>query len=90
MANLRDHHTTATGHNPLERPGSDRPTGRLNRQRPPAPPIYDVLRDLAETRGSYEQLRTTNAPLAERARLVSLLHDLRAEASEARNALGSA
>ncbi|MGI9647477.1 MAG: hypothetical protein ACR2OI_03055 [Acidimicrobiia bacterium] len=90
MANLRDHHTTHPGRSPLETPTWDRSSGRPKGRGPQARPIFEVLRDLAEARGSYEQLRVGDAPLMERARLVSLLHELRAEASEARKAVGRA
>lgn len=90
MADLRNHHTTRAGRNPLEKPGSGRPTGHPTWQRPQARPVSDVLRDLSETRGSYEHLRASDASLMERARLVSALHDLRAEAAEARQAMGTA
>jgi hypothetical protein len=90
MADLRNHHTTRSGRNPLERPGSGRPAGHPSRQGPQVRPINEVLGDLAKTRGSYEQLRASDAPLTERAKLISALHDLRAEAAQARRATGRA
>lgn len=69
-----------------------RPIGRSDSRRPGTAefkrrPFERVLEDLATTRREYEELRTSSGPLAERARLVSQLHELRAEASRIRNHL---
>jgi len=88
MANRRDPHiVTRAGWFELQRPATDRPAGR---QRPQGRLIDEIVFDLAGARQQYEQLRGTNGPLVERARLVSLLHELRAEASQARRSLGRA
>lgn len=68
--------------------GSQRPASRTDSRRPAVRPITEVLADLAGTRGRYEDLRISAGPLEERARLLTLLHDLRAEASIARHYLG--
>ena len=88
MEDLRHPHIAARGgRGPLQRPAASRPTGRPGRHRPKARPINEVLLDLSGTRQRYEHLRTTDASLSERARLVSVLHELRAEAFQARRAV---
>ncbi len=85
MVNTRNTHTaTRTPRQPLERPPT-RPGGRPNGQRPKARHIHDVLTELAQTRQLYEDLRHGAGPIDKRAQLISILHELRAEASLARN-----
>ena len=86
MVNSRNTHTASrTGRQPLERLATHRPTGRSDQQRPEVRHIDDVLVELADNRKRYEDLRNAGGPLDERARLLSMLHELRAEASLARN-----
>lgn len=85
MVNTRNTHTaTQALRQPLERPRT-RPAGRPNGQRPEARHIHEVLEELARNRQLYEDLRGTDGPMEERARLISVLHELRAEASGARS-----
>lgn len=87
---MKKFRTTHTGNvEPrLERPLTGRPSAGPSRRRPAARPIHEVLAELAGTRQRYEDLRLSSGCWEERARLTSLLHDLRAEASLARNSLG--
>ncbi len=88
MVNTRNTHTaTRTLRKPLERPPT-RPAGRPNGQRPEARHIHDVLTELARTRQLYEDSRLGAGSMDERAQLISILHELRAEASLARNSSG--
>ena len=85
MVNTRNTHTaTRTPRQPLERPPT-RPGGRPSGQRPKTRHIHDVLTELARTRQLYEDLRVGAGSMNERAQLISILHELRAEASLARN-----
>ncbi len=45
-----------------------------------------LLMELSATRSAYEQMRTTNGPLAERAATLTRLHDLRSEIAGLRRA----
>ncbi len=86
MANLDTTHTvTRNGRRHLERPANRRPAHRLSESRPSPRHITEVLFDLAHTRQSYEDLRVGSGSLDERARLLSVLHELRAEASQVRS-----
>ncbi len=88
MVNTRNTHTaTRTPPQPLERPPT-RPGGRPSGQRPKTRLIHDVLTELAQTRQLYEDLRVGAGSMNERAQLISILHELRAEASLARNSSG--
>ncbi len=88
MVNTRNTHTaTRTPRQPLERPPT-RPAIRPNGQRPKTRHIHDVLTELAQTRQLYEDLRVGAGSMNERAQLISILHELRAEASLARNSSG--
>ena len=88
MVNTRNTHTTTrTPRQALERPPT-RPPSRPNGQRPQARHIHDVLTELAQTRQLYEDLRVGSGSMNERARLISILHELRAEASLARSSSG--
>ena len=49
-----------------------------------ARPVDEVLRDLSRVRGRYEDLRSNDKARLEAVRLRSRLHELRAEAAEAR------
>ena len=70
------------------RPVAARPAGRRAEHRPGGRPIEDVFNELAMARLRYEALRLESGPLAERAKLRSLLHQLRAEAAAARETQG--
>ena len=86
MVNFRDQHTpTKAGRLAIQRTTPHRPATRTDGQRPSARPVDSVLADLAQTRRRYEDLRLSSGPLDERARLMSVLHELRAEAFLARN-----
>ncbi len=84
MVNILEIHSALTNgrHSPTRPAG--RRAERPSHLRPPVRPLDEVLRDLAQTRRHYENLRIGDGPLAERAHLVSALHALRAEASLAR------
>ncbi len=45
-----------------------------------------LLAELSLTRSTYETLRTSNAPLADRASMLTKLHDLRSEIAGLRTA----
>lgn len=45
------------------------------------PALDELFDEIAGTRARYETLRSTHGPLEERARLVSRLHALRAQAA---------
>ncbi len=86
MVNPETAHTaTRIGRQSLERPARHRPTGRPDQHRPEARQINEVLVDLANSRQRYEDLRNSGAAMDERARLISMLHRLRAEAALARD-----
>ena len=76
-------HTSSTTDTAAQRPAT-----RSDARRPAQRPISEVLADLAGTRGRYEDLRISAGPLEERARLMTKLHDLRAEAFIARHETG--
>jgi hypothetical protein len=85
MVNTKNTHTAnRTPRQPLERPRT-RPADRPNGQRPKARHIHDVLTELAQTRQLYEDLRHGAGPMDKRAQLISILHELRAEAFVARS-----
>ena len=87
MVNSRNTHIAGrTSRQLLERPETHRPAGRSDRERPEVRHINDVLVELADKRKRYEDLRNAGGPMDERVRLISALHELRAEASLARNA----
>ncbi len=68
--------------------GSDRPGKGPEKSRPESTPgsrhVYEVLRDLSRVRVQYEDVRSNEQARAETAQLHTLLHDLRAEAAQAR------
>ena len=91
MANLHESHTPGRDRTaPSVRPAHTRPAGRHDRNRSSLRPVDAVLADLAATRVRYESLRQAGGAFGERARLVSLLHELRAEAALVRHNGGPA
>ncbi|MBT8216168.1 MAG: hypothetical protein KJO17_04885 [Acidimicrobiia bacterium] len=77
-------HTT---HTHSSRPGDGRPVARPAGRVSEARRIEAVLADLSGARSRFEDLRRDEGSLEERARLISILHQLRAEASAARGFL---
>lgn len=77
-------HIAAIGRTGPDRPargsGSTRP-GSADRARP----VNEVLKDLSEVRGRYEDLRAAEEGRPEVVELRSRLHELRAEAATARS-----
>jgi hypothetical protein len=84
------HTTHRAGQLQSQRPAPGRPQGRSDRTRAVGRPVDAVLADLAAIRDRYETLRRVDGSFEERARLVTVLHDLRAEAAIARRDLGGA
>ena len=76
-----------TTHTHSNRPGDRRPVARPAGRVPEARRIEAVLTDLSGARRRYEDLRRNGGSLAERAQLISVLQQLRAEASAARSEL---
>ncbi len=88
MGNMRNIHTTTGSTRPtLDGPNFHRPGSRSDDNRPPVRLIEEVLVELSGARQRLEQLRLEAGSLSERARLISQLHNLRAEAAITRSLL---